>query len=81
MYSSFLPALVKDFVQWEQQFGLTVFDQVRDSILSTHHRLPTLPLEFITVSKPPNRGCTLLNTSIEAHMLSRMTLESYDILS
>ena len=34
-YSSFLQALAKDFVQWEQQFGLTVFDQVRDSILST----------------------------------------------
>ena len=39
-----------------------------------HQRLPTLPLEFIIMCKPPNRGCTLLNTTIEAHMLSRMTL-------
>ena len=37
-----------------------------------HQRLPTLPLEFIIVGKPPNRGCTLLNTSIRLmHEFSR----------
>ena len=39
-----------------------------------HQRLSTLPLELIIVCKPPNCGCTLLNTSGVAHMLSHMTL-------
>ena len=36
-----------------------------------HRRLPTLPLELIIVCKHPNRGCTLLNTSGVAHVITR----------
>ena len=39
-----------------------------------HLRLLTVPLDLIIVCKPPNRGCTLLNTCGVAQMLSAIII-------
>ena len=66
-YSSFLPALARTSYSGRSNLVLQCLIKSGIAFYLHHQRLPTLPLEFIIVCKPPNCGCTLLNTSIEAH--------------
>ena len=67
-YSSFLPSLANDFVQWEQYGGLTVFDQVW-GISSLPGALPESKLSMALLGSSTN-GSESNSSMVGRHSIS-----------